>query len=277
MSNDFWINAFGTPEDGYKYQASFQAVNITGFSFLRLVDNGNDASFCLKGSHAAGDPLIELTTSTCHLNLTAVCRKQPTAVLNCSALSPTANIFDAMLNPAEKLKLDFAKEVFTNLAKSVILRIDLQASYKNIFSFLWYSSLPCFDLNGITSLVPGERSLLKACHWRGTKMPCAALFNIFPTDRGMCCSFNMKSAEQIFKTSAYSKLVAEKQLERNLYLFEDFNSLILEQDQKALPGVDFHCKDFHLKFVELLSENYEYNLGLDRNNSSKNTSTYCPD
>ena len=31
---------------------------------------------------------------------------------------------------------------------------------------------------------------------------------MFPTDRGMCCSFNMQKAEQMFRESMYKKFIA---------------------------------------------------------------------
>ena len=42
-------------------------------------------------------------------------------------------------------------------------------------------------------------------------IPCSAIFTNFPTDRGMCCAFNMKAADQIFKESKYVKLVQKRQ------------------------------------------------------------------
>ena len=38
----------------------------------------------------------------------------------------------------------------------------------------------------------GEHSMLKKCFWKGRRLDCAAIFTVFPTDRGMCCTFNMK-------------------------------------------------------------------------------------
>ena len=42
-------------------------------------------------------------------------------------------------------------------------------------------------------------------------MPCQAIFKTLPTDRGMCCSFNMEKAEEIFQKSTYSALVQDMQ------------------------------------------------------------------
>ena len=42
-------------------------------------------------------------------------------------------------------------------------------------------------------------------------MSCQAIFKTLPTDRGMCCSFNMEKAEEIFQKSTYSALVQDMQ------------------------------------------------------------------
>ncbi len=71
--------------------------------------------------------------------------------------------------------------------------------------------------------------MLKKCYWKGRRIDCAAIFTTFPTDRGMCCTFNMHKAsssiacitnsvknrpwqaEEIFKDTVYSRLVTEMQ------------------------------------------------------------------
>ena len=37
----------------------------------------------------------------------------------------------------------------------------MELAYKGIFSTLWYSTLPCFDLKGLTAQDDGHKSLLK--------------------------------------------------------------------------------------------------------------------
>ena len=49
--------------------------------------------------------------------------------------------------------------------------------------------------------------MLKKCIWKGEAMPCSELFKTFPTDQGMCCTFNMKKADEMFKDSQYRKLI----------------------------------------------------------------------
>ncbi len=87
----------------------------------------------------------------------------------------------------------------------------MTAWFEPLFKILWYSQLPCFDVKGVTSKFAGHRSLLKKCLWKGQKVACSAIFDTFPTDRGMCCAFNMDKAETIFKEGKYSNLTRTMQ------------------------------------------------------------------
>ena len=89
--------------------------------------------------------------------------------------------------------------------------MDMKVSYQNLFEILWYSQLPCFDVNNITSNSPGETSVIKKCYWKEKKMHCPSIFKMLPTDRGMCCVFNMKKAEEIFQKSQYATLIQTSQ------------------------------------------------------------------
>jgi len=98
-----------------------------------------------------------------------------------------------------------------------------------------------FDINGVTSLQDGEKSLLKSCFWKGIKIPCAAIFNTFPSDQGMCCSFNMKAADEIFEQATYSKLVMSKQTSDKKSSFMDFNLprwYVVNGEPKTQPGIN---------------------------------------
>ena len=75
--------------------------------------------------------------------------------------------------------------------------IDMVKSYLPLFELLWYAQMPCVDVEGITSKRKDELSFLKRCYWKNRLISCSAIFQKRPTDRGMCCSFNMKMAEKI--------------------------------------------------------------------------------
>jgi hypothetical protein len=89
--------------------------------------------------------------------------------------------------------------------------LDKSASYRSIFSSLWYANLPCYDLRGLTAQSNGDSAFIKFCSWRGISIPCSQIFTTFPTDQGLCCSFNMKSAETIFEGSTYPHLIKNLQ------------------------------------------------------------------
>ena len=52
-------------------------------------------------------------------------------------------------------------------------------------------------------------------------MNCNAIFQKRPTEKGMCCSFNMPIAEKILKDSKYKKAISERQSEEAKNAFED--------------------------------------------------------
>ena len=89
--------------------------------------------------------------------------------------------------------------------------MDLQASFPNLFTIMWYSQLPCFDVKNITSNAAGKTSIIKKCFWKEKELDCPTIFKTMPTDRGMCCVFNMKKAEEIYKKSEYEDLLQSLQ------------------------------------------------------------------
>ena len=90
-------------------------------------------------------------------------------------------------------------------------KMDLNTTYPSVFQLLWYSQLPCFDVKDVTSNWPDQMSIIKSCSWKGKKISCTSIFQMLPTDRGMCCSFNMKKAEEIFQKTKYAELVQKFQ------------------------------------------------------------------
>ena len=105
--------------------------------------------------------------------------------------------------------------------------INISKSYHNLFELLWYTRLPCFDVKGITSKERDEMSVIKRCYWRGQMMDCAAIFITRSTDRGMCCTFNLGRAENIFKNTRYTRIMTDlQQKDQKLHFF---NSKLLER------------------------------------------------
>ena len=107
-------------------------------------------------------------------------------------------------------------------------KLDLDESYKSLFELLWYSQLPCFDVEGVTStknhqygnivhsLVSHDvwdlqlsyqiySGMIKRCKWKGQMISCSSIFSMYPTDRGMCCTFNKQKADEMFENSRYTE------------------------------------------------------------------------
>ena len=45
--------------------------------------------------------------------------------------------------------------------------------------------------------------MFKWCAWKGLTLPCPSIFTLFPSNRGMCCSFNIQKADEMFRESKY--------------------------------------------------------------------------
>jgi hypothetical protein len=157
-----------------------------------------------------------IKTGDCQQNNIYICHRRlyENETPKCSDGYPNVFInstFDFTLDPRflnyRKLSLNNKRVELTNM----MTRLDQTRSYYSFFNNLWYSSLPCFDVVGITAQKDGERALLKYCEWKGMPVSCAAIFTTFPTDRGMCCSFNMKAADEIFQGTTYPMLVKTMQ------------------------------------------------------------------
>ncbi len=183
---------------------------------------GVDYNFCLKGSLFPNSTKLTLQSTPCDIESGTICRKPQNALSNCYQYlqSQLSVLFNPVLNNQLKNNANLKKAKY----KSVFDRINKTSGFEGIFSLLWYSGLPCFDVNGITSTFEGEKSVLKSCFWKGIKVPCAAIFNTFPTDQGMCCAFNMKAADEIFKQIAYTKMVMGKQNIERKSSFMDYNT-----------------------------------------------------
>ena len=102
--------------------------------------------------------------------------------------------------------------------------LNYEKSYHSLFELLWYGQLPCVDIKGITSEVQDELSFIKRCYWKSSPVSCNSIFQKRPTEQGMCCSFNMAKAEEIFKSSKYRESIAMRQSEEAKTAFDGSNT-----------------------------------------------------
>ena len=183
--------------------------------------------------------ILELYPTSCFITAGNVCQKQQNDN-NWSSCTQAKSILGLLLDPSVSNKLKVTENQRIVSAKESLSSLNTTSSLEGAFKFLWYTSLPCFDVNGITSTKLGEHAMLKSCSWKGIKIPCAAIFNPFPTDQGMCCSFNMKAADEIFQQETYSKLVMDSQNSDKRSAFEDYNLpkwFIEAKEPKIQPGM----------------------------------------
>ena len=118
---------------------------------------------------------------------------------------------DTSLDPTkEEERMEKIQEA-TKKYREKYAEFEIEKAYQPMFNLLWYSQLPCQDIAGITSSTKDEMSFIKRCYWKKTQISCNAIFQKRPTDRGMCCSFNMEKAEKIFKESQYTNAIANRQ------------------------------------------------------------------
>ena len=99
--------------------------------------------------------------------------------------------------------------------------------YLSLFEIFWYSQLPCFDVRNITSDKKDATSTVKRCYWNGERMNCSDIFKTQPTDRGMCCTFNMEAAEKVYKESKYTEALTKmREQDQNLSFTEERNTTL---------------------------------------------------
>ena len=115
------------------------------------------------------------------------------------------------LNPArsqereETVKLQRAKYLERFSA------MDSAASFDGMFELLWYSGNPCYDVLGLTSDSLHQKRVVKQCLWKGELVNCSSVFTLTPTDRGMCCRFDVKRQAGQFQANRFSQGLAKLQ------------------------------------------------------------------
>ena len=121
--------------------------------------------------------------------------------------------FDLFLNPEKRAKQRALTKKVQKKYRKAFNQMNLTASYPSIFQLLWHSINPCFDIKGWTSEYKDQKSTIKRCFWKGLEVSCSAIFKTNPTDRGMCCTFNARAAEEIYRDSMFSQSVNRLQEE----------------------------------------------------------------
>ena len=63
--------------------------------------------------------------------------------------------------------------------------------------------------------------MIKGCVWKGKRLNCSSIFAMYPTDRGMCCTFNKQKANEMFKNSRYEEQIEWLTEQDKTMSFED--------------------------------------------------------
>ncbi len=130
-------------------------------------------------------------------------------------------IFQYTLNPDRWGALDSSVSIGKEYKQKSIKKLNMTRAYEKIFELMWYRKMPCFDVNATTSTYNNQMGILKYCAWKGIKVPCSSIFTPFPTDSGICCTFNMKAADEIFRKSRYTDIVSKLTKRDKSKSFED--------------------------------------------------------
>ena len=211
MGNSFILN-------GYRYGDNFVIgsleVNTINFPSIELsVDNSSDFH-CLSAEFDPNSAILVVIPVDCNEAKGIICRSFLITEPTCSGSTSTytkLNTFDLLLDPknqATKMKAIAQKKT---IYQNMMARLDQGKAFFALFSTLWHAALPCYDIKDVSAKTDGERAVLRYCEWKGVPISCAAIFNPYPTDHGMCCSFNMKAAEKIYKAGPYPEIISSLQ------------------------------------------------------------------
>ena len=140
--------------------------------------------------------------------------------------------FNPSMEQEQKRMFEMAK---TDVTENFRL-LDMAKSYPNLFELLWYTQLPCFDVKGVTSQENQEYSLIKSCSWKGFRIPCSQIFKTSPTDQGMCCTFNLDVAEDMFQKGQFNQMITKLQVSDKNSTFDNLKSMPSFWDEGGEPN-----------------------------------------
>ena len=181
----------------------------------------------------------------------------------CNQMTNTS-CFEVLTDPSLSELTSETTYYYAEFARSFWNQMNSTTGFRTAFSALWRSRLPCFDTKDLSAVNEGERGILKKCKWKNVVINCSAIFTTFPTDRGMCCSFNIKAADEIFTSSEFSKLVKELQADDSSMSFD--NSTLPEyyisgSEPRSQAGINLGLEvvlDAHSNLLESFSVSQDF-------------------
>jgi hypothetical protein len=184
-----------------------------------------------------------LIPTNCNLKYGIICNQKIYEPPKCSGNQTTTDAYQLFMDPILTNKKEDIVTAQQSIYLNMFKRLKYTDAFETLFRMLWYSTLPCFDVYGVTSEEPFEKGIIKACYWKGKPVSCAAIFSPIPTDQGMCCAFNMESLDAIYNGKAYVDLATEMQLsdKQSAFMESDLPEWWAE-DTSSQPGIQDLCE-----------------------------------
>ena len=178
------------------------------FSLLKLKQD-RDTNFslgCLVATFDTNSKYILLTPVDCESKSAwnYLCAMDHT---ECKAKKKVSEQLDLQFDPIFKEEQSNGILQKQNYIDNIFTQLKISKAFQNLFSILWHAKTPCFAAKYSADKNNSLKTILRDCKWKGQTVPCLSIFSQFPTDKGMCCSFNMKAAEEIFQGETYVQLV----------------------------------------------------------------------
>ena len=110
----------------------------------------------------------------------------------------------------------------------------------------------------------GDSAIIKYCEWKGIAISCSAIFSSYPTDQGMCCSFNMKAADEIYHSGPYSKIITDLQAAATAAAFANSSKpdwYLRASEPSSIPGRNkglFLILDAHSDMFTISSQDNDF-------------------
>ena len=142
---------------------------------------------------------------------------------------------DIFLNPDRQAEREHTVALQREKYQQRFAAMDSAASFDSMFELLWYSGNPCFDVMDLTSDSLHEKSVVKQCIWKGEIVNCSSVFTLTPTDRGMCCRFDIRPPGQIFQANRWTtNMEQRREVDRRRSL--DSGDGVVDEAKGVDPG-----------------------------------------
>ena len=253
-------------------------LNSSNFPSIVFNDETSGDFDCLLAQFDSDSDVLQVVTSDCNDDNGIICRVHSyiylysEEVVLCMSMKFNDNIykFEMLLNPYSEIIKNNSISKKKAVMQDMLKRLDQNQAFKALVSTLWYAYFPCFDLKNVTAMRDGERAMIKYCEWKGVPISCAAIFSPYPTDQGICCSFNMKAADDIYLKGPYSKIISDLQDSAAASAFTDSKKpdwYLKASEPSSIPGRNkglFVILDAHTNMFTSASQHNDFDgfLGL---------------